>query len=180
MRPVSWHEIFYKEHGKTLAQRGEGCPIPGNIQGWVGWSSEQCGLWEGIPIHDRGLEQGDFEGFFQSKPLCDLFYDSMKVVRGSQNQLGGHNSEREERKESGCNGSLVWELCLPQKAGVRDNPSVELWRVPSPAAGPGSANAEDIQRALSQCQARSSCDKGRFVSHPLRLPAHGKLQKFPC
>lgn len=63
---------------------------------------------------------------------------------------------------------------------VRDNPSVELLRVPSPAAGPGSANAEDIQRALSQCQARSSYDKGRFVLQPLHLPAHGKLQKFPC
>lgn len=45
---------------------------------------------------------------------------------------------------------------LRQKAEVRDNPSVELSRVPSPAAGPGSANAEDIQRALSWCQACSS------------------------
>lgn len=96
-----------------------------------------------------------------------------KPVRWPQWQEGG-------TKESGCDRSLIQEICLRQKAEVRDNPSGELWRVPSPAAGPGSANAEDIQRALSRCQARSSYDKGRFVSHPLRLPAHGKLQKFPC
>lgn len=34
-------------------------------------------------------------------------------------------------------------------------------------------------KALTHCQVLSSCDKGRFVSQPLYLPAHGKLQKFP-
>jgi len=37
-------EVFYNEGGETLsqvAQRGGRCPIPGNIQGQVGWGSEQ-------------------------------------------------------------------------------------------------------------------------------------------
>ncbi|KAK4832276.1 LOW QUALITY PROTEIN: hypothetical protein QYF61_021675 [Mycteria americana] len=37
-------EFFYNEGGEALeqfAQRGSGGPIPGNIQGWVGWGSEQ-------------------------------------------------------------------------------------------------------------------------------------------
>ena len=32
-----------------------GCPLPGSVQGQVGWSSEQPGLMEGVPAHGRGV-----------------------------------------------------------------------------------------------------------------------------
>ena len=38
------NKIFYYEGGETLAQvaqRGGRCPIPRNIQGQIGWGSEQ-------------------------------------------------------------------------------------------------------------------------------------------
>jgi len=38
-----------------VAQRGGRCPIPGNIQGQVGWGSEQPGLVEDVPAHGRGV-----------------------------------------------------------------------------------------------------------------------------
>jgi len=50
-------EIFYNEGGETLDQVVQGagwCPIPGNIPGQVGWGSEQPGLVEDVPAHDRG------------------------------------------------------------------------------------------------------------------------------
>jgi len=43
-RPRYKEEIFYHEGGETLeqvARRGSGGPIPGHIQGQVGWGSEQ-------------------------------------------------------------------------------------------------------------------------------------------
>ena len=49
-----------------VAQRSCGCPLPGSVQGRVGWSSEQPGLVEGVAAHGRGV------GTFQ--PL--LLYDS--------------------------------------------------------------------------------------------------------
>jgi len=51
-------EILYCEGGEALAQvaqRSCGCPLPGSVQGQVGWSSEQPGLGEGLPAHGRGL-----------------------------------------------------------------------------------------------------------------------------
>ena len=69
-------EIFYHEGSKTLAQiaqRGNGGPIPGNIQGQVGWGSEQPGLVEDVPAHCRGLGQMTSKCPFQPK----AFYDSM-------------------------------------------------------------------------------------------------------
>ena len=54
--------FFYNESGETLAQvpqRGGRCPIPGNIQGQVGWGSEQPGLVEGVPAHCRGVGLDD-------------------------------------------------------------------------------------------------------------------------
>jgi len=47
-------EIFYDEGSETLAQvaqRGGGCPIPGNIQGQVGQGSEQPDPVEDVPAH---------------------------------------------------------------------------------------------------------------------------------
>jgi len=51
-------EILHHEGGETLeqvAQRSCGCPLPGSVQGQVGWSSEQPGLVEGVPAHGRGV-----------------------------------------------------------------------------------------------------------------------------
>jgi len=50
-------KFFYDEGGETLAQvsqRGGGCPIPGDIQGQVGWGSEQSDLVVDVPPHCRG------------------------------------------------------------------------------------------------------------------------------
>ena len=32
-----------------------GCPIPGSVQGQVGWGFEQPALVEGVPAHGRGV-----------------------------------------------------------------------------------------------------------------------------
>jgi len=40
-----------------VAQRGGGCPIPGNIQSQVGRGSEQPGVVEEVPAHCRGVGQ---------------------------------------------------------------------------------------------------------------------------
>ena len=49
--------MFYTEGGEVparVAQRGGGCPIPGNVQGQVGRGSEQPDLVEDVPAHGRG------------------------------------------------------------------------------------------------------------------------------
>jgi len=40
---------------EQVAQRSCGCPLPGSVQGQVGWSSEQRGVVEGVPAHGRGV-----------------------------------------------------------------------------------------------------------------------------
>ena len=43
---MSW-EVLYRESGEVLelaAQRGCGCPVPGGVQGQVGWGPGQPGL----------------------------------------------------------------------------------------------------------------------------------------
>ena len=55
-------EYGVSEGGETLAQvaqKGGRCPIPGNIQGQVGWGSEQPGLVEDVPVHCRGVGPDD-------------------------------------------------------------------------------------------------------------------------
>jgi len=50
-------EIFYNEGGDTLAQvaqRGDRCPIPGNVQGQVERGSEQPDPGEDVLAHCRG------------------------------------------------------------------------------------------------------------------------------
>jgi len=52
--------IFFKG-GEALiqvAQRSCGCPLPGGVQGEVGWSCEQPGLVEGVPAHGGGVGTG--------------------------------------------------------------------------------------------------------------------------
>jgi len=54
--------MFYNEGGETLeqiAQTGSGGLIPRNIQGQVGWVSEQPGLVEDGPAHCRGVGLDD-------------------------------------------------------------------------------------------------------------------------
>ena len=49
-------EILPLEGGETLAQvaqRSCGCPLPGSVQGQVGWSSEQPGLVEDVPAQGK-------------------------------------------------------------------------------------------------------------------------------
>jgi len=51
-------KFFHHEGGETLeqvSQRSCRCPLPGSVQGQVGWSSEQHGLVEGVPAHGRGV-----------------------------------------------------------------------------------------------------------------------------
>ena len=38
-----------------VAQRSCGCPLPGRVQGQVGWGFGQPGLVEGVPAHGRGM-----------------------------------------------------------------------------------------------------------------------------
>ena len=49
-------EILHCEGSEALEQvsrRSCSCPIPGSIQGEVGWGFEQAGLVEGVPAHGR-------------------------------------------------------------------------------------------------------------------------------
>ena len=48
--------MLHCEGGEALeevAQRGCGCPLPGSVQGQVGWDFEQPGLVEGVSVHGR-------------------------------------------------------------------------------------------------------------------------------
>ena len=38
-----------------VAQRGDGCPVPGDTQDQTGWGSEQPDLTVGVPVHCRGV-----------------------------------------------------------------------------------------------------------------------------
>ena len=38
-----------------VAQRGGGCPIPGDTQGQAVWDSEQPDGAVGVPVHGRGV-----------------------------------------------------------------------------------------------------------------------------
>jgi len=44
---------------EQIAQRCGRCPITGNIQGQVGWGSEQRALAEDVPAHRRGVGLDD-------------------------------------------------------------------------------------------------------------------------
>ena len=52
-------KMFYDKAGETLeqaAQRGGGCPIPGDILGQAGRGSEQSDGAVGVPVHCGGVE----------------------------------------------------------------------------------------------------------------------------
>ena len=51
-------ENLHSEGGEALAQvaqRSCGCPIPGMVQGQVGWGPGQPDLVGGVPAHGRGV-----------------------------------------------------------------------------------------------------------------------------
>jgi len=50
--PVFSFPIYTMEQA---AQRSCGCPLPGSVQGQVGWGSEQPRPMEGVPAHGRGV-----------------------------------------------------------------------------------------------------------------------------
>jgi len=53
---------FYNNGGEALeqiAQRGGGCPVPGDIQGQAGSGSEQAVLAVGAPVHCREVGLDD-------------------------------------------------------------------------------------------------------------------------
>jgi len=43
-------------HWNKAAQRSCNCPLPGSVQGQVGWGFELPGLVKGVPAHGRGVE----------------------------------------------------------------------------------------------------------------------------
>jgi len=54
-------EILYSEGDEVLAQvvhRSCVCPIPGGVQGQVGWGPGQPYLVGGSPVHARGNQNG--------------------------------------------------------------------------------------------------------------------------
>jgi len=55
----------------NFAQRGGRCLIPGNIQGQVGWGSDQPDLVEDVPAHSRRIGYMTFKGPFQTKLFSD-------------------------------------------------------------------------------------------------------------
>jgi len=94
---------------------GTGCParlwmpLPGSIQGQVGWGREQPGL-EGVPAYSRGLELDDLKCPFQSNysgiewfkdSVIQLFYDSMILWL-----YDGQAAPAEKKRSSGINTTL--------------------------------------------------------------------------
>ena len=54
-------EVLYYESGKELeqaAQRGCGCPVPGGVQGQVGWGPRQPGLVLNVEVGDPACCRG--------------------------------------------------------------------------------------------------------------------------
>jgi len=50
--------MLHSEGGEALAQvaqRSCGCPIPGDVQGQVGWGTGQLDLVGGTTAYDRGV-----------------------------------------------------------------------------------------------------------------------------
>ena len=55
-------KVSYSECGGALeqvAQRGSGCPDPGDTQGQAGWGTEQADVAVGVPFHCRRVVLSD-------------------------------------------------------------------------------------------------------------------------
>ena len=71
----TWQDYLLKrhnDHSRIFLHRGwwntrtecperRSCLIPGNIQGQIGWGSDQCGLVEDVPVHCREAGLQDFQ-----------------------------------------------------------------------------------------------------------------------
>ena len=54
-------EVLHRENGEVLeqaVQRGCGCPIPGDIQGWVGWGHGQPALVPDLEVGGHACGRG--------------------------------------------------------------------------------------------------------------------------
>lgn len=65
-------EVQIYQGGKTLVQRGGGCPILGNIQGQVGHGSEQPFLVEDVPAHGSRVRPDGFQRLLLTQTLWVL------------------------------------------------------------------------------------------------------------
>ena len=72
--------------GEWVAQRGRGCPIPGDTQDQAGQGSEHPGLAVGDPVHCRGVGLDGLEWPFRLKG----FYGSMILCHPLGMQLPTH------------------------------------------------------------------------------------------
>ena len=66
--------VFYGKCSEALepiAQRGGGCPTPGDTQGQAGWGSEQPHLAVGVPVHCRGIGP---DGLWESLPTQTILW----------------------------------------------------------------------------------------------------------
>jgi len=52
-----------------VGQRGGRCPIPGNIQGWVGQGSELPDLVKSVPAHHREVGLAELLFWFRLPPV---------------------------------------------------------------------------------------------------------------
>jgi len=62
VHPQQVCRAVYSKGGETqaqIAQRGGGCPIPGDAQGQAGWGFEHPDLAVGVPVHCRGVGLDD-------------------------------------------------------------------------------------------------------------------------
>jgi len=50
---VKCDQFMVRIYSTAACQRSCGCPLPGSVQGQVGWGFEQSGLVEGVPAHGR-------------------------------------------------------------------------------------------------------------------------------
>jgi len=57
-------------------KRSCGCPIPGAVQGQIGWSPEWPPLVKGVPAHGRGVATASSLRFLSTQTILG-FYDSV-------------------------------------------------------------------------------------------------------
>ena len=70
-------EVLYYESGEVLeqaAQRGCGCPVPGSVQGQVGWGPGQPGLVLNGEVDGPACGRGVGDPF-QPGPFCEAVYE---------------------------------------------------------------------------------------------------------
>ncbi|KAK4814803.1 hypothetical protein QYF61_027248 [Mycteria americana] len=77
--------MLHYEGGEALeqvAQRSCGCPVPGSVQGQVGWGFEQAGLVEGWPQFTLHILTSMIHFFIRSDPVQCFSWDLLKGFVG--------------------------------------------------------------------------------------------------